>query len=365
MKVILPIAIITIFSFLFTPLIRAQECVAINSVTISEMQNQTNGTYFKCVVNVDSKYAGSENVACGLKNDTEAFPKDYCPSSQFFGGWSGSTATFNCVIPPGDVIADPAKHPQVVAYDFSNNTVCGPDKGKSISLTGVDFKPNTPQVTENKTTQLINDFLKIFFSMRDSITKGTGGGNGSGDSSQSSNTPDGVQYPVNANVETKKLVEVINSIVAACGNVITTSKANTCLDNVKPPLPNGLKQVIIRNSIDGSGYFQCVGAARLATIVMGYPQMLPYGPGTACNYSEQSIPGYTFIPKGKAAIQVGDIPIWGSSSCAGGPGHIAFVTQVYDSNNFQIAEANYTSNGYLGLRNTTLGGSLKGWLRPN
>jgi hypothetical protein len=54
-------------------------------------------------------------------------------------------------VPSGDAIVDPALHPQLVGYDFSNATTCGPDKGKSIALTEVDYKPGQTQKSGNKT----------------------------------------------------------------------------------------------------------------------------------------------------------------------------------------------------------------------
>lgn len=103
---------------------------------------QTQGTIemdkqFQCLVTTDQP--NSPNIACGIRiGDLNQWPTNYCPSDSSFGGWNGSTATFNCIIPQRNDINSNTKA-EIVAYDFRNTAdgdliTCGPQTGKTLSI---------------------------------------------------------------------------------------------------------------------------------------------------------------------------------------------------------------------------------------
>ena len=92
---------------------------------------------FQCLVTTDQP--NSPNIACGIRiGDLNQWPTNYCPSDSSFGGWNGSTATFNCIIPQQNNVTADTKA-ELVAYDFRNTVdgdpiTCGPQTGKTLSI---------------------------------------------------------------------------------------------------------------------------------------------------------------------------------------------------------------------------------------
>ncbi|NTU72824.1 N-acetylmuramoyl-L-alanine amidase [Candidatus Roizmanbacteria bacterium] len=123
-------------------------CATITNVGASNSTVESSKV-FNCNVGVTSDYAGSKSVACGISFDG-GWPLDFCPSDAFFGGWSGSTASFNCVIPNTNVSA---KKVELVGYDFRSS--CGPSTGKRILL---NLKQTSVNAVTTPSSSSGNDF---------------------------------------------------------------------------------------------------------------------------------------------------------------------------------------------------------------
>jgi len=152
-----------------------QGCVQILQV-YTDPDTVTPNTLFKCLVQTDRV---SRNVACGVSIDG-SWPQNVCPSDQFFGGWQGNTAVFNCVLPDENLFKG-NNTLELVAFDFSKN--CGPETGKRISLkyslgsneqqssssSGSVVNINDPSYLQNLFTMVVK-FLKAIFSSIDSTS---------------------------------------------------------------------------------------------------------------------------------------------------------------------------------------------------
>jgi hypothetical protein len=132
------------FLVLFFPYqIHAQTtCATIQEVNVSTTEI-TSKTPFNCDVVVDSTHANSKTIACGISFN-DGFPLDFCPSDQFFGGWQGNTAKFNCLIPNTN-IPSTITSIKLIGYDFSPE--CGPSTGKAIPLMFKKTTSSTPSTT--------------------------------------------------------------------------------------------------------------------------------------------------------------------------------------------------------------------------
>ena len=75
------------------------------------------------------------------------WPLDYCPSDEFFGGWSGNNADFNCIFPSTNLPAE-IKTVELVGYDFT----CSPETGKRVSIQ-VERDTTKPVVTDPASQQ--------------------------------------------------------------------------------------------------------------------------------------------------------------------------------------------------------------------
>ena len=130
----------------------------------------------------------------------------------------------------------------------------------------------------------------------------------------------------------------------------------------KLQLPQPVKDELWASAFH-QGWLQCIGFVRAAGALIDGASW-PRVPGDAITYASTNVPpGYKWIAKtARVNIRVDDIPIWNS----GVPGHIAFVTKVFDSNNFEVAEANLGlgMSGKVRIFPKTVDyPSLIGWLR--
>lgn len=178
--------------------------------------------------------------------------------------------------------------------------------------------------------------------------------------------------PANTEISTSTLsdvtVNLTNDVIAACGNSLTSNNVS-CMQGINltgvPYATSAISQLIssVTNNYcsdsnpDAGTCLQCVGFVQGA--VSGDTGSPLDGGGNAKDYATNVPTGYEFIDKSSGnPVMPGDIII----KTGGSFGHIAIVTKVYDSNNIQVAEANYNYGGEIRLNNTVL--SLwNGWLR--
>ena len=181
--------------------------------------------------------------------------------------------------------------------------------------------------------------------------------------SPTSTLPPGVPTPTDQPKpvgSAKKIIDLVKQIGNSCVGAIVRSDNISCVNNLV--LPADVKSKVLNEfqfSVFYNDFLQCVGFIRAATALV-YGTALDKG-GHAIDYATNVPNGYRFIAKSTGAnIKVDDIAIWDS----GVHGHIAYVVQVYDNRNFQIAEANRVANGKVNLTNTTIDSpNLIGWLR--
>ncbi len=140
------ISFICLWSFfaLFTTSVHSQNsCAAITSVQASNTRILAK-TPFKCNVQVAPEFAESETIACGIRMNGE-FPADMCPSDEFFGGWQGNTAQFNCAYPYDSIEKNTIV--ELVSFDFREN--CGPGTGKAVRLDTSALPVKQPTVSQS------------------------------------------------------------------------------------------------------------------------------------------------------------------------------------------------------------------------
>ena len=162
----------------------------------------------------------------------------------------------------------------------------------------------------------------------------------------------------------KKLVADIQASCSEGGQAgRVTARNQNCIDAISPPLSVLVSEKIKRGTDAGdTGYLQCVGFAYAAVAHTTGESIFCSG-GCAKDFAvNRDCTGRTFHERGSTrTIGVGDLPIWGGSC-----GHIAYVTEVYDINTFQIAEANFDVQGSVRLENKTLSDpNLLGWFSKN
>src|SRR4051812_1748430 len=86
--------------FLWLPqVVNAQvgRCARIDGLRVN-VERVREGEAFTCTVTVDKAHEGSSTIGCGVSfNGVHA--TNFCPSDEFFGGWRGNQAQFNCIFP--------------------------------------------------------------------------------------------------------------------------------------------------------------------------------------------------------------------------------------------------------------------------
>lgn len=160
------------------------------------------------------------------------------------------------------------------------------------------------------------------------------------------------------NQSIQDVVQLVNNIGTYCQGRITLTNVS-CLNNFS--IQQNAKNILI-SSVIAYGVEQCGDWSKaMAAMINGdYWGEI----GSAMELIHAPPPqGYRFIPKTIGGIQVGDFPVWTYDTY----GHTAIVTQVISTTSFQLAEANYDSNGGVRLRTKTMtsdgSDQLAGWLR--
>lgn len=136
-------------------------CAEIQSISV-DVSSIKAGDPYKCTVTVDSGHTNSKTIACGVSFNG-GWPLDYCPSDEFFGGWEGSSAKFNCIFPHTNLPSD-IKNVEMVGYDF--DTSCGPTQGKRTTVTlpqSSQTTSSTPSVAPEQQVPEARSALRILF----------------------------------------------------------------------------------------------------------------------------------------------------------------------------------------------------------
>jgi len=119
-------------------------CAEILDIRIN-VNEISSGKPYSCEVQVDSGSSGSRTIACGVSFNG-GYPMDFCPSDQFFQGWSGSTARFNCIF-PNTRIAGETDTVEMVGWDFDSGCDVANGKRKRVTLVRVDTESPDPEGT--------------------------------------------------------------------------------------------------------------------------------------------------------------------------------------------------------------------------
>ncbi len=155
---------------------------------------------------------------------------------------------------------------------------------------------------------------------------------------------------------------MVNDIKSKCtGGQVTSSNAN-CIDNTNlSQMPKSL----IKSSARSFIYLQCVGFAFASALELNGVD--PQQRGNACAQARDSNT-YKFISRTSGPPVAGDLVIWqdivnGYPVCGGSYyGHIAYISQVFNPTNIEVAEANY-SPGVVNMRRVAITNNVTGWLR--
>ncbi|OGG03250.1 hypothetical protein A2W14_07040 [Candidatus Gottesmanbacteria bacterium RBG_16_37_8] len=164
--------------------------------------------------------------------------------------------------------------------------------------------------------------------------------------------PDGNKIP--------EVIDLVNQIRQHCTNGVIYDGNIDCID--KLVLPRAVEAEVkseLKFSVTWNNFLQCVGFVRAST-ARKYGTAVDKG-GDAINFSTNVPTGYIFIDKNSGVkIKINDLAIWDYDTW----GHIAYVIQVNSSNVFQVAEANFSSNGKVEITSKTVDSpNLIGWIR--
>lgn len=222
--------------FAGAPSVNAQSCATIESVS-SSTSSVASGKPYTCNVTVTEGDAGSRNIACGISFDG-GYPFDFCPSDEFFSGWSGNVAGFNCVFPNTNIPKD-IKKVELVGYDFGPG--CGPEQGKRVEVTLVkDASPSAEQKPEDqlpKVRTTLWDVMKDIFGGGGSDTGGgdtdgdTGGNTGGGDTGGGNTGGEDTGGNNGGNTNTSQTVKQLLKVDSASYGDDLKSKMRPCLTN--------------------------------------------------------------------------------------------------------------------------------------
>jgi len=159
--------------------------------------------------------------------------------------------------------------------------------------------------------------------------------------------------------DAETIVSSLSSIYvngASCGNSVNSGNVNSCVAGLGSSVSNRLTGEMI-TSARSYTYLQCVGFARaLAYEIDGKPG----GTGNACAQARDS-ENYRFLAYPYNAPSPGDMVVF----CRGyaSVGHIAYISQVMDPNNFKVAEAHMNGIGGVSVRNVGANNNIQGYLR--
>lgn len=160
-KFICIILFVIVFLVIHQTTYAQSSCATISTVTTDTPDIQSEQP-FKCTVTVGEGFAGSSTIACGISLDNR-FPSDFCPSDEFFGGWQGNTAQFNCVFPYKSISQNTVV--KLMAYDFRPE--CGPSTGKEITLdtSKIIKELNQPSITPQQDITKDQDTARLLLSL--------------------------------------------------------------------------------------------------------------------------------------------------------------------------------------------------------
>ncbi len=247
-------------------------CAQIESVTV-DTSTIRSGQPYKCQVNVAPGSAGDRSIGCGVSFDG-GYPLDFCPSDQFFGGWSGNTATFNCVFPNTN-ISSSIKKVEMVGWDFECDAAQGkrvevtlerstPDPNASGSASASGSAGVDPSTQEPAARSMLSNLLNAFygaFSGGGSSSGGSSGGssgNGSGSGSGSGNpAPVPKANLANAAEYSERVINDIRSVCNADGVAGRVTAYNQSCLNATSFTPNA--RTTAQNNARNYTYLQCFG----------------------------------------------------------------------------------------------------------
>lgn len=209
----------------------AQSCATIEGVS-SSTPTVASGKPYTCNVTVAEGSAGSKNIACGVSFDG-GYPFDFCPSDEFFSGWSGNVAGFNCVFPNTNIPKD-IKKVELVGYDFGAG--CGPEQGKRVEVTLVkDASPSAEQKPEDQLPQVRTTLWDVLKDIFGGGGGDTGGGNDNGDTgggdTGGGDTGNGTPSPTAGSTNTSQTVKQLLKVDSASYGEDLKSKMRPCLAN--------------------------------------------------------------------------------------------------------------------------------------
>jgi hypothetical protein len=185
-------------------------CAEITSVS-TNVSSIKAGEKYDCTVTVGSG-AGSRSIACGISFNG-GWPYDYCPSDEFFEGWSGSNARFGCVFPNTNFSEEITKV-ELVGYDFQEG--CGPEQGKRVEIQ-YEKSSDKPVVTDPASEQKearssLRKLLEALFGSRSGSSGGSSGGSTGGSSGGNTGGNTGGGSPAEpVPADTQKLADCVSS----------------------------------------------------------------------------------------------------------------------------------------------------------
>lgn len=153
-------------------------------------------------------------------------------------------------------------------------------------------------------------------------------------------------------------IELAKTIANSCNDAVKSTNGFDCLQGLYlPNVPNpdiAINQILLSarsydcgTNISGT-CLQCVGFVQ--GVVGGATGQILNNGGNAKDYATNVPTGYQYVPFSSGTpAQEGDIII----KTGGQWGHLAIITQIYDTSTIQVAEANFNYGGEIGLRNTT------------
>jgi surface antigen len=185
--------------------------------------------------------------------------------------------------------------------------------------------------------------------------------------SQSPNSPNytpGPTYPPPSGLrrsprDAETIVSSLSNVLvdgASCGNSVHSGNVDSCVAGLGSSVSSRLTGEMT-TSAKSYTYLQCVGFARaLAYEIDGKPG----GYGNACAQARDS-ENYRFLAYPYNAPAPGDMVVF----CRGyaSVGHIAYISQVMDPNNFKVAEAHMNGIGGVSVRNVGANNNIQGYLR--
>jgi len=234
------------------------------------------------------------------------------------------------------------------------------------------FPQNTSatNTTTKDTTQAFQDMLQSFLNLPYTLMS---------TAQNAAQNPSPTLNPANpAQLFVQSVNELVTKIRETCienGIPGVVSIRNvTCLSVINPPIAINTKLLLMQfatyTNTDGTpwDHIQCVGFARAVSSLVSNESgeeicNRQTSGGVAIGCAKDSV-NYRFVRNyDNIPIKVGDYPIWQcppEKDGAPAAGHIAYVVEVYNANNIQVAEANWDGKGTVATRNVEITSSPVG-----